>query len=883
MKDAKHLEPSWMIESKFEPSRPSVDLVRRERLLRILQEGASKKLVLVVAPAGYGKSSLLGQWVGEERQMPLQCGWLTLDAAETDEKQFLAYLVLALSDAGIELDDLAIGARNGFSDSDIEAILSKITISLNNIEHASTLILEDYHNAECEAVNAIINRLLRDVTTDFTLVIDSRRQPDIDAFSLIASGDALEINAVQLRLTEEETLAALDNVTDESDSLEVYRRTEGWPVAVQLARVQKRRSPDEPILAGVDGGLIASYLTEQILSSLDEETQEFLLAVSFLDRFNPDLTNFVLDQPNAWGRIDALSSLAALFVLLDQEGSWYRLHHLFAEYLRELQLRRDQSAASAYLLRASEWYLSQRDTVRAVRYAAEAKDFENCEEIIRDAGGWSIILTEGIGVLRTTLRFMPSQYEKESPTLLIARAYLHCKDGKIQEARATLNASLPLIEISNDERLVIDRLLVEGLINNYEDREDWTPSFDTVRKRYKDGKGLTALEYGTIKCEDVIVLMSIADMDASISALREAFSKMRESGSVLGLNYCYVHAGHLALHRADFEVAAANIDRALEMAEENFGSDSGLKNVALVLHYALMVWQGRAGRAEMDGLQKSLFNTIEYDGWVELYLTGLEAAVLLARQCGDDQYGLTLINHVLAFSKERGLLRLENFASLLRLHFPSQRGLGPGSDIALERFLSPQSVSQSPRQWQLFVEAAARSIVDQRSDEANENIENMLSFASVRNAHLKSLLLETARAGASLKTGADDLLRTIKLASSQRILGLFLADSTIIAALQKERPSLRHNEEELLTLKFVDEVLERAKVLNPRRENDVLSDREYDVLLQLAVGQTNKEIARALELTENTVKFHLKNLYTKLSVNKRTQAIIEAQKRGLLD
>ena len=873
-----------MVDSKFEPCRPSVDLVQRERLLKILQDGANKKLVLIVAPAGYGKSSLLGQLVSGPFGENHQYSWLTLDVGEVDEKQFLACLVLALSKMGVDIEELVTGARNGYSDSDTKLVLSKIIQSLNKNAAPRALILEDYHNAECAPVNAIIKQLLREAPANFTIFIDSRRQPEIDAFSLIAAGDAVEINAAQLRLTQEETLTALSDVTGGGDSLEIYRQTEGWPVAVQLARVQKRTSPTARILAGVDGGFIASYLTEQVLSSLDADTQEFLLAVSFLDRFNPDLTNFVMDSPNGWARIDSLSSLAALFVPLDREGGWYRLHHLFAEYLRELQTKRDQTRAVAYILRASDWYLSQGDIVPAVRYAAEAKDFEKCEAIIRGAGGWSIILTDGIGVLRNALRLVPVAHEKSSAALLLARAYLHCKDGKIQQARATLNAALPLIDKGNDERLTVDRLLVESLINLYEDRDGWTPSYSNLRLKYEDGGGLSALEFGTLKCQNFLAQMTQAEFEKSAIELRDAFSQMRESGSVLGLNYCYIHAAHLALHRADFEIASANIDRALEMAEENFGSDSGLKNIALVLQFALKIWQGRAGHADRDPFKTAFFHTLDYDGWTDIYITGLEAAILLAKQCGDDQYVLDIINSVIPFARERSLVRLGNFAYLSRLLVSPLSNLGLENDKVLEQFLPPHSIEQSSREWQSFVLAAA---VAERKARHKKGVLKMLdamaSFAVERNAFLKVLFLEAVRARLSLENETDVLLHAVKRAAAQRIWGPFIADPIFIEALRKQRAALRHKEDELLTLKFVDEILERAGLLNPKPKKGKLSDREYEILQHLAEGQSNKEIARALELTENTVKFHLKSLYAKLSVSKRTQAVVEAQKQGLID
>lgn len=870
----------WIDESKFEPNRPSVDLVRRQRLLASLDEGAKRRLVLIVAPAGYGKSSLLGQWVGEASHSCPRVAWLTLESGEADEKQFLSCLVLSLSRAGICLDDLVTGARNGFSDSNADAVVAKLVHSLKGMDRKTVLILEDYHNAESESVNAIVRRLLRSAIANLSIFIDSRRLPNLEAFSLIAAGDAIEISATQLRLTEAETLSALKDLTDTDACLEIYRKTEGWPVAVQLARIKKRTFPADPILAGVDGGVVASYLAEEVLASLDEDTQEFLLAVSFLDRFNPELTNHVMDRPNGWGQIEALSSFAALFVPLDQRGNWYRLHHLFAEYLRALQLRRDQELAHTYLLRASEWYQAQGETVLAVRYAAHARDYDRCEKLIRDAGGWSIILTDGIGVLRSALRMIPPSKAANSPTLLIAAAYLHCKDGQIREARALLNAAINKTDSHHSHRLVVDRVVVESMINGYEDRARGTPEYEAVREQIASNPTVTPLDLGTVKCDDFLISAAHGQLEKGAEELHDAFAYMRESGSVLGLNYCYLHAALLGLLRADFEMASANVERALAMATENFGADSGLKNLALMLHYALRVWQGTAARDDLVSLQESLANAMDNDGWVDIYIVGLEAAVLLARQIGDTLYAADLTRQVMTFARDRELHRLYNFARVLRGHIA-------GSDAPAYPDFSADPMAEalpdldaSTHEWQANVAALAGG----DTSFPPERVQRIRDFVREHRIGQKQIALDVASTCTALREGKgeDELLALVKQVSRQRVWGPLMAEPAIVRALGDLRGRLRHDERELLALRAVEEILVRSKALKPQGRDAFLSEREHEVLQNLATGQSNKQIARTLELTENTVKFHLKSIFSKLAVNKRTQAILEARKRGLI-
>ena len=878
--DSAHSDAPWVIESKFDPSRSGLKLVRRERLMRLLDEGVSRRLVLVTAPAGYGKSSLLGQWVEEQKTKPLALAWVTLESDEADGNRFLAYITMSLARAGVDLQELETGARDGFAESTVSAILPKLIRSINASDQKMVLILEDYHAAESEAVNAITQQLVRDVLSDFTLFIDSRRQPEINAFSLIASGDAMEVDASQLTLTREETLAALRGVADDASGMSIYEETEGWPVAVQLARIQKRTQPNAQIVSGAKSGLIASYLTEQILSSLDEETQEFLLALSFLDRFNAELTAYVMDKPDVWQLATSLTSFNALILRLDSEGDWYRLHHLFAEYLKELQTRRDSARARAILIRASEWYAARGEIARAVKYAAAANEYEVCKGIIRTAGGWRIILTNGIGELRGALRHLPAATIVSSPSVLIARAYLHCKDGEVQDARAQLMAAIGEMDADRDEALQIDLVVVESMINLYEDRAVWLADHKEMRLRLREQGRLQPLELGTITCEEAITNLAEGRLEEADHSLLQAFDAMRQSGSVLGLNYCYIHAAHLALLKGEFDYSAANIERALDMADENFGSDSGLKTLALVLHHTLAAWRGTASSESLPQFETALQNIVENDGWVEIYMLGLEGFLLHAVQFGEHQAGKRMLRLFDTFAKQKILPRLEQYVSVSARLFEMQ--IATGSRYQLSIHSSAEDVCRleaAPRMWQVRV---LQAIINHDP----ETIEPLMSFASGAGAQLAHLRLSIAEAWLNMQAGVEageSFMSVLRDASTMGVVGPFLADPAILKVLSQIRPGLLNDQGALMMVRFIDDVLTKARKLGTASLDSGFSSRESEVIVQLADGKSNKEIARALELTENTVKFHLKSIYAKLGVNKRTQAVLEAQKLGLID
>lgn len=895
--DEKHAAPGGgsvlMRDSKFRPGRANIELVVRDRLTSLLDGALDRRLAAVVAPAGFGKSTLLGQWAASLQEQKIMCAWLSLDDSDAHENQFLASLALALLHAGVYIGDLEIGARNGFSDSRPRSVIANLVGAIERAARECVVILDDYHLAEVEGVDRVVKHLLKDAPGNLLLVINSRTLPSIDAPTLIAAGDAVEISAEQLRLSREETLSALGPSISDDEASAIFEQTEGWPVAVQLARVQKQARPALPLKAGAPGSLVAAYLTEQVLASLDDDVREFLLAVAVLDRFNPDLANAVRREEDSWRLIDRLTRLTALIVPLDIEGDWFRLHHLFAEYLLE-SLRREAPARMAALRRrASEWYAEKGEIVEAVKYAAAAKDDKACEALILNAGGWRVILTDGIGVLRRMLRALPADVIDASARLLVARAYLHCKDGEQREARALLGKATAINAGKNDKAFIRDFRTVESMLHVYEDTEEWVRAWKETHQNEIDFSAITPLEAGTIKCEEVVAQLSIGDFDGAAASLKSAFAYMRQSGSVLGLNYCYLHAEVAALHRGAFDIAQANISRALELAENNFGSDSGLKYVASVLDFALSVWRGAATSSDIEAFSNALAHVEEYDGWADIYIIGLDAAFHLALQCEEDAVAEELCARFETVARHRNLDRLDGFNEILKYHLEIRRSPSKRQDQIyeqLENWRAAQENGRLGRAWQAYYIGAAALArdADAEVDRVAHAIDRAMEHARRCGATLHLVRLGAAKALLFQRSRLHEesqaiLIEAIEGASRQDILGPFLCERSLSRIVKEARDSLRTDEGALIVTDIMADILARANVLRPPRLDQLLSDREQEILEQLASGKTNKEIARQLELTENTVKFHLKNVFSKLSVNRRTQAIAEARRLNLIE
>jgi LuxR family maltose regulon positive regulatory protein len=319
------IDPPWHAGAKYDPVRVNVELVQRDRLMAILDAGLSGRLAFVLAPAGFGKSTLLSQWRQSLQGRRIACAWVTLDEGDADPNQFLASLVIALSHAGIDIGELEIGARNSFAYSPVDLLLAKVVRLLADHGSRTVLILDDYHCVDHPEVNDMVSALARDPTIDGLIVINSRSSPRLDVATLIASGAALQIGPEHLRLNRDETSTILGVGSQPDFASDVYARTEGWPIAVQLARAQNGGMPHSPYQAAENERIFASYLADEVLAKLNPDERQFLLMVSALERFNADLADVVCGWHVSSRLVRELEKLAALIVPLDYDRQWYRL------------------------------------------------------------------------------------------------------------------------------------------------------------------------------------------------------------------------------------------------------------------------------------------------------------------------------------------------------------------------------------------------------------------------------------------------------------------------------------------------------------------------------------------------------------------------------
>src|SRR5829696_3464755 len=366
------------------PPRPGV--VHRPRLIERLNEGLHRRLTLICAPAGFGKTTLLSEWLSGCQQ---PAAWLSLDEGDNDPTRFLAYLVAALQTIAADIGEGVLGSLQSPQPPPTESILTALLNEITTVPDDFVLVLDDYHVTDAEPVNNALTFLIDHLPPQMHLVIATREDPHLPLARLRVRGQLTELRAADLRFTLTEAAEFLEGVMSldlsEEDIAALGERTEGWIAGLQLAALSMRGREDVSgfirAFAG-DNRYIVDYLVEEVLQRQPERIRSFLLQTSILDRLSGPLCDAVTGQEDGRGMLEVLERGNFFVVPLDDKRQWYRYHHLFAEVLYAHLMGEQPDQVPTLHRRASEWYEQNGSAADAIRHALSAEDFERAADLV---------------------------------------------------------------------------------------------------------------------------------------------------------------------------------------------------------------------------------------------------------------------------------------------------------------------------------------------------------------------------------------------------------------------------------------------------------------------------------------------------------------------
>jgi LuxR family transcriptional regulator, maltose regulon positive regulatory protein len=419
--------------------------VSRPELVERLAGGAPRRLTVVSAPAGWGKTTMLAAWAASDRR---PFAWLSLDAGDSQIGRFWTYLVAALQsvEPGIGAQALGLVTAPGV---DVEREALPVLLNdLADLRKSIVLALDDYHLIQSSELHAQMAFFVERLPSNCEVAIATRAEPPLPLARMRVRGEALELDAAQLRFSQDETDALLNDVLRlelRPEQVRVLlRRTEGWAAGLYLAALSLRHQPDAggfiDAFAGDDRHIV-DYLGSEVLAGLPSDVREFLLRTSVLDRLSAPLCDALTGTRAAARLLPEIERSNLFLVPLDERREWYRYHHLFAELLRLELARAHPEAAPGLHRRAAAWHLERGDPDRAIRHTIGAGDHDAAAELI--AAHWTAwILERGAhGDVDAWLSALPQDVVRSDARLCVARMIVAQSTGRMEGAEEWVGAA----------------------------------------------------------------------------------------------------------------------------------------------------------------------------------------------------------------------------------------------------------------------------------------------------------------------------------------------------------------------------------------------------------------------------------------------------------
>ncbi len=887
------------------PPRPGV--VLRPRLIERLNEGLHRKLTLISAPAGFGKTTLVSEWVADcERP----AAWLSLDEGDSDTARFLTYLIAALQTIAPNIGEGILVALQSPQPPPTDAILTALLNEIAAIPDNLVLVLDDYHVIDAQSVDNSLTFLLEHLPPQMHLVIATREDPRLPLAQLRARGQLTELRAADLRFTPSEAAAFLNQAMglglSAEDVAALESRTEGWIAGLQLAALSMQGRKDAAgFIQAFTGShrFVLDYLVEEVLQRQPERIRRFLLQTSILDRLSGSLCDAVTAQEDGKGTLETLDRSNLFVVPLDDQRQWYRYHHLFADVLQAHVMEGQPERVTVLHQRASAWYEQNGLPPDAIRHALAAGDFERAAGLIEPA--WSAMdVSYQSATWLHWVRALPDELIRARPVLSVGYAWALLDGGELEASEARLHDAERWLSAPTDRMVVVDKEQfrslpasiatarayrslalgdVPGTIRYAQQALELTPEDDQVRyiqatsllglALYANGdleaaeRSLSDFRANLRESGEILTLIGItfllADIRVALGRLHEAESSYEQSLRLatgqgepmpLGIADLYRGLGELYVERGDLEAAAQHLLTSQKLGEQTATTD---------WPHRLCVSQARLKEAQGD----------------------LDGALALLDEA-ERVYIRGPLPDVRPISALKARVWLKQGRLAEALGWAREQGLSVDDDLRYAREFEHITLAR-------VLIAAGRS--DRKAgslDEATRLLGRLLQAAETggrQGSAIQILLLQALafQAQNDLPRAVAPLELALALAEPEGYVRIFVDEGEAMRLLL-ERQSLNREHplsgySDRLLAAFTQPVTAPASASSHQRTDtaEPLSERELEVLRLLRSELSGPEIAQQLIVSLNTLRTHTKNIFNKLEVNNRRAAVRRGEELDL--
>ena len=884
-----------LLDTKLFVPRPRRGLVPRPRLSDRLRTGTGAKLVLVSAPAGFGKTTLLVDWVAEVTKSPgtdVTAAWLSLDAGDNDPGVFWRYVIAALRTAVHGVGEPALGLLQEPQPTPVTQVLTTLLNELNAHGTECLLVLDDYHVIVSAAVHEGVQFLLDHLPPTLRLVIASRADPALSLPRLRARGDLLEVRASDLRFTSAEAAAYLNETMSlslsASDVAALEDRTEGWIAALQLAALSISGRDD--VASFIDGfagddRYVVDYLVEEVLSRQPRRIQEFLLQTSVLDQMSGPLCDAITGGDDGRSVLEWLDRGNLFLVPLDDRRQWYRYHHLFADVLRARLLDERPDDIASLHLRAAGWYEQQGQGPQAIRHAIEGNDLARAAGLTeRELPALRRDRREA--VLRRWLEELPDDVLRVRPVLCNALAGSRMSTGTFDGVEELLDETerwltsagagtsdgmvvadqgeferLPAEVAMHRAGLALVRGDVDGTIRHSQRVLEVAAKDDHLARGAASAlRGLAAWTTGDLETAYTSYAASVVDFEtighvADVLGCSIALAADQDDPHLRGT--VDMHVASAALHRERGDLAAARTELAIS---DELGEIAALSQNA---------YRRRVVLAQVH----------EAEGDVDTALDLLHEA--------ERHYNGDFLPDVRPVAALRAQVSARHGHLAEALDWVAQRSLTAQDELTYLHELEHVTLAR------VLVAQHAQDGDHSHLDDATDLLARLLVVAvdGGRTASVIDIRVVEAlahHAAGDVPRAEAALGEALRLAEPERFVRRFLDEGAPMATLLTTADARGSAYARRLVQGGGPQPSRRTGDPGPVRSGrgpdlvEPLSAREREVLRLLGTELNGPEIARELVVSLNTVRTHTKNLYMKLGVNNRRAALRRARELDLL-
>ena len=907
-------------------------LVNRAHLIQRLNDGIDQncRLILVSAPAGFGKTTLINDWI---HQVNIPTAWLSLDRRDNDPIRFISQLAVAIQKVAPEHGNHILAAMKVPQPPDPE---TAATILINEFMEYPTLdgqnqpnvlVLDDYHEIVADAVHDMLVFLLDHLPSQVHLLVATRVDPPWPLARFRANREVVELRARDLRFTSQETTAFLNgvmslNLSTESISL-LDARTEGWIAGLQMAALSLQGRDDTTAFIRSFSGshrFVLDYLMEEVLNRQSHELQEFLLKTSILDRLTASLCDAVTDRTDSQTILTWLERANLFLVPLDDERIWYRYHHLFADLLRNYLEKSSPDQVSTLQSRASTWYRERELFTPAINYALQAKDIDLVEQLVMQ----DVLAVSYFGELYTlieSIERLPGDIVRSHPWLSIAYAWALRSAGRLDHAETLLRD--------------IEDVLAEGYVGEEVDgatsqvnhmrghiaalrsclivpEENWDSAIDLART------ALDLLPETDLRTRAFVIgwlaslLSSTAQNEAAMETMKQAVVLSQKVGDISFTIYELGQLAGMQLFQGQLSKALATYQDVIRLVDTDT-RQSGYFSFAAKDAYLFagrtlyelndLVNAEHAIRKGIELCERS--RSIEETGFEYFLLARVLHAkgdihasqIELDRTRRNYQRSTNwLASYVVAWE---ALLCLQQGNRDAAIQWAQESGLSFDDDVSLRTYVKHIILARV-----LIAQGRSELIQtgsDRRLHEANILLDRLVNLVEPTGSLKYIIETQAVQAMAfyargDLQKSLQTLNRALTLAEPEGYVRTFVDEGApmeellkeaadhgimpgyiarLLAVLEKQRPFIQEARPAKIDLPL-------PSTGHPQSTVESLTERELETLRLLRTSLSLPEIADRMTVSSNTVRSHVKHIYTKLDAHSRIMAIERAKELGLI-